>query len=92
MSTTALNGLRDYLADTLSPSNMIWLATQLTKQAEMMEAKTSKPYTIEELHARIAKSEQQSAQGLVYDFEEAIDEIEKEFAEEDKKLTIAEVL
>ena len=64
MSTTALNGLRDYLADTLSPNNMLWLAAQLTEQAAKKKESQKKPYTIEELHARIATSEQQSAEGL----------------------------
>ena len=74
MSTTALYGLRDYLTNTLSPSNMLWLATQLTKQAEMMDGVSHEPYTIEELHARIAKSEQDSAEGRVYDFDEVMEE------------------
>ena len=92
MSTTALNGLRDYLADTLSPNNMLWLAAQLTEQAAKKNESQQKPYTIEELHARIAISEQQSAEGLFQDFDKAMDEIEQEFAEEDKKTAMAEAI
>ena len=41
-----------------------------------------KPYTIEELHARIAISEQQLANGEWMDFDEAMDEIERKLDEE----------
>ena len=51
MSNTALNGLRDYLYGTLSPSNMIWLGTQLTEYGKKKE-EALKPYTKEELIAR----------------------------------------
>ena len=44
-----------------------------------------KPYTIEELHARIRESEADSAAGRVHDFDDVIREIEEEFAEEDRK-------
>lgn len=37
-----------------------------------------KPYTIEELQARIAESERQYAAGMWQDFDEAMDEIEAE--------------
>ena len=37
MGTQALTGLRDYLTDTLSPDNMLWLATQLTEYAKKKE-------------------------------------------------------
>ena len=43
-----------------------------------------KPYTIEELHARIAESERQIAAGQYQDFDEAMDEIEAELAREKK--------
>ena len=52
MSTATLNGLRDYLYDTLSPANLIWLGKQLTEYGYMQE-KPQKPYTKEELKARI---------------------------------------
>ncbi len=41
-----------------------------------------KPYTIEELHERIRASEADFAAGRVYDFDEAMDMIEKELDEE----------
>ena len=44
-----------------------------------------KPYTIEELHARIAQSERDIAEGRVQDFDDFMRELEEEFAEEDRK-------
>ena len=42
-----------------------------------------KPYTIEELHARIDQSERDIAEGRVYDFDDVMRELEEEFARED---------
>lgn len=41
-------------------------------------------YTKTELEARIKKSEQQFANGQYQDFDTALDELEREFAEDDK--------
>ena len=82
MSTETLSGLRDYLFSTLSRSNMLWLATQLKERAEKEEE--LKPYTIEELHERIARSERDSSEGKVYDVEDVLRELEEEFAYEDQ--------
>ncbi|MDO4201926.1 MAG: hypothetical protein Q4D25_07375 [Bacteroidales bacterium] len=43
-----------------------------------------KPYTIEELHERIARSERDSSEGKVYDVEDVLRELEEEFAYEDQ--------
>lgn len=51
-----------------------------------------KRYTMEEINAMVDQSEQDIADGRVYDFDEAMDELEKEFAEEDRKLAMAEAL
>ena len=83
MSTATLNGLRDYLYDTLSPANLIWLGKQLTEYGYMQE-KPQKPYTKEELKARIELSERQFAEGKYQDFDEAMDELEREFSEDEK--------
>jgi len=42
----------------------------------------------EELKARIEQSEQQFAEGKYQDFDEAMDELEREFAEEEKVLIV----
>ena len=61
MSTATLSGLRDYLYGTLSTDDMIWLIKELTgyihKESEPV------PYTMDELNARIDKSERQMAMG-----------------------------
>ena len=45
----------------------------------MCEATLStKPYTMEEINARIAQSERDSAEGRVYDFDDAICELENQ--------------
>ena len=48
-----------------------------------------KPYTIEELHERIAISERQLANGEWTDFDEALDKIEREL---DREPEIAEAV
>lgn len=89
MSTATLEGLRDYLFDTLSPRNMLWLSTQLANYARLKE---QKPYTMEEIHNRIAQSERDIAEGRVYDFDEVIRELEEEFEIADQKQEIAEAV
>ena len=80
MSTETLSNLRDYLCGTLSPSNMLWLAEQLTAYAKQEELK---PYTMEELNARIDEAERQIAAGLSQDSDEMFRELEEEFAQEE---------
>ncbi len=89
MSTATLEGLRDYLFDTLSPRNMLWLSTQLANYARLKE---QKPYTMEEIHNRIAQSELDIAEGRVYDFDEVIRELEEKFEIADQKQEIAEAV
>lgn len=51
-----------------------------------------KPYTLEELHARIGKAERESALGLGQDSEEMFEELEDEFAHEDEALEMADAI
>lgn len=83
MSTATLQNLLDYLKSTLSSSNMLWLSERLQECAKEKTEQNLKPYTIEEIHARIAQSELDSAQGRVYEFDDVIREIEEEFALEE---------
>ena len=64
MSTAKLMDLRNYLYSTLSIDDMVWLVEELKKYVR----KDSKlePYTIEELHARIAQSERDFAEGRYF--------------------------
>lgn len=92
MSDAALTNLRDYLYGTLSPANMRWLATELSEYAKKQEEQSMKLFTKEELVARIKESERQLAEGKWQDFDEAMDELEREFAEDDLKLEMAEAI
>ena len=87
MSTATLQVLLDYLTDTLSTSNMLWLSERLTDHARKNEKQQLKPYTMEEIRARMEIAESESAAGLGIDSEDMIRELEKEFAQEDMKKT-----
>ena len=91
MSTTVLTGLRDYLYGTLSPANLIWLGTQLTEYGNRLKEQVQ-PYTMDEINAMIDEGERQIANGEYQDFDEAMDELEREFAEEDRLLEMAEAV
>ena len=91
MSTTALQGLLDYLYGTLSPSNMRWVAEHLVMQADKVENPDLKPYTMEEINARIDQSLRDSAAGLGQESEEMFRELEEEFAREEE-LEMAEAV
>ena len=57
MSTATLNSLLEYLYGTLSTSNMRWVARHLVERAEQQESQQLKPYSMEELNARIDRAE-----------------------------------
>lgn len=61
MSTATLNGLRDYLYGTLSIDDMVWLVEELS--GFVRREGDLKPYTLDELDARIDKSESDAAEG-----------------------------
>lgn len=84
MSKESLESLRDYIQLTLSPSDILWLADELLLLSH--RGKQLQPYTVEELETRVSESVQQIAEGRYKDFDEALDELEAEFAEEDKEL------
>jgi len=72
MSTTALQGLLDYLYGTLSPSNMRWVAEHLVMQAEKVENPDLKPYTMEEINAMLDEAEAEIAAGKGIPHEESM--------------------
>ena len=49
MSTTALQGLLEYLYGTLTPNNMRWVASHLIDHADQVDAPELKRYTKEEM-------------------------------------------
>ena len=89
------------LAKELDDSQKLELVTMLIESMRTTTAKKHetedeeyplKPYTLEEINAMIDQSEADIAAGRVYDFDEAMDELEKEFAEEDRELAMAEAV
>ena len=86
MSTTALNGLRDYLTGTLSPSNMVWLATQLTEYARKQEEPPFRRYTMDEINAMLDEAEAEIAAGGGIPDEEAWDEWEEELENDERQI------
>ena len=78
MSKETLIGLRDYLYNTLSPANMLWLGTQLTEYANQDEEFPLKRYTKEEINSILDESEAEIAAGKGIPDEEAWDKLEAE--------------
>ena len=75
MSEAIMTSLLEYLYGTLTPSDQIWVAEHLMEHAKEEELK---PYTIEELHERIAKSERDFAEGNYYTHEEVMKMLDEE--------------
>ena len=72
MSTTALEGLLDYLYGTLTPSSMRWVASHLIDHANQVEAPLElKKYTMEEINAMLDEAEANMAAGRGIPDEEA---------------------
>ena len=71
------------------PKDMLTFAGVKLLGTTMNTEPDLKPYTIEELKARIVESERQYAAGMWQDFDEAMDEIEAELETEQNKTEIA---
>ena len=84
MSTEALSGLRDYLIGTLSPSNMLWLAAQLTEQADKVESGQLRPYTMQEINEMLDDAEREIEAGVGMVSEDLWREMEEPKAEANK--------
>ena len=80
MSTTALQGLLDYLFGTLSTSNMRWVAEHLVMQADKVENPDLKPYTMDEINAMLDEAEADFAAGKGIPDEEVWREWDEEIA------------
>jgi len=85
MSTATLEGLRDYLYSTLSPSNMIWLSTQLAEYAKQLEEPPLKRYTLEEMKAQLLQAKRDFDAGLGIPNEEVMREWEEELKHEEQE-------
>ena len=75
MSKATLTSLLEFLYGLLSSEDKRWIAEKLIEQADTEELK---PYTIEELHERIAKSERDFAEGRYYTHEEVMKMLDEE--------------
>ena len=78
MSEATLTSLLEYLYGALTPSNRRWLAEHLIDDGEMEEDDELKPYTMEELNARIVQSERDFAEGNYYTHEEVMKMLDEE--------------
>ena len=78
MSEATLTSLLEYLYGALTPSNQRWLAAHLVEHADKEETEAMKPYTIEELHERIAQSERDFAEGNFYSHDEVMKMLDEE--------------
>lgn len=83
MSETTLTSLLEYLYNALTPSNQRWVAEHLIEHADVEEGEDLKPYTIEELHERIAKAERDFAEGRYFTDDEVFADLE-EFEKQEK--------
>lgn len=72
MSSTALQGLLDYLYGTLSAENMRWVANHLIERAEMAEEPPMKRLTMEEVNAMLDEAEANFAAGRGIPHEESM--------------------
>lgn len=90
MSTKALTGLRDYLCDSLSLANMLWLSKQLADYVQQQEAEKLPPplkqYTMDEINAMLDEAERQAKAGESVSNEEVMHWIEKELTGDEKEL------
>ena len=77
MNEKALTNLREYLAETLQPQELMWLINELSPYAAMPEG-TLEPYTMEELNARIDEAERQIAEGKCHSSEEVFRMLDEE--------------
>lgn len=77
MSKATLTSLLEFLYGLLSTEDKRWIGEQLIQQANEEELK---PYTLEELHERVAKAERDFAEGRYFTDDEVfadLDEYEK---------------
>lgn len=72
MSTTALQGLLEYLYGTLTPNNMRWVASHLIDHADQVDAPELKRYTKEEINAMLDRAEAEMAAGKGVAHEESM--------------------
>ena len=88
MSSTALNGLLEYLYGTLSADNMCWVATHLMERADKIKGAELRPYTMDEINNRLDKAEQDFDAGLGRTSEEVFKRLDEKFQTELRASTV----
>ena len=84
MSEATLQGLLDYLYNTLTPDNMRWMAKHLMAHADSDE-ENLKPYTMEELNTMLDEAEADIAAGRTTPHEKVMREWEEELVREEQE-------
>ena len=92
MSTTALEGLLSYLYGTLSPSNMRWVGEHLIEYAKKEQDEQLRPYTMQELNARIDQAEANVAAGRTIIHEESMRRWKEKIARKKLDLEMADAV
>lgn len=80
MSSTALQGLLEYLYGTLTPKSMRWVADHLIEHAALAEVPAPKRLTMEEVNAMIDEAEANIAAGRGIPHEESMRRWKEEIA------------
>lgn len=88
MSSTALNGLLEYLYGTLSADNMCWVAAHLMERADRIKGAELSPYTMDEINDRLDKAEQDFDAGLGKTSEEVFKRLDEKFQTELRASTV----
>ena len=89
MSTTALQGLLEYLYGTLTPNNMRWVADHLIEHANQLDEPSPKPYTMDEINAMLDQAEANFAAGKGIPDEEAWHEYDEVLNQEKTEMAEA---
>lgn len=80
MSTTALQGLLEYLYGTLTPKDMCWVADHLIEHAQR-SSEPVKRLTMEEVNAMLDEAEANFAAGRTIPHEEVMRRWDEEIAQ-----------
>lgn len=83
MSTTALQGLLEYLYGTLTPKDMRWVADHLIEHAQR-SSEPLKRLTMEEVNAMLDEAEANFAAGRTIPHEEVMRRWDEEIAQMDQ--------
>lgn len=92
MSTTALQGLLEYLYGTLTPSNMRWVADHLIEHADLAEKSGLRRFSMEEVDAILDEAEAEIAAGIGTSHDEVMREWDEEIARMEQEYDMAEAV